>query len=133
MKSRTHRERGVTLIELLVVVGIIGIMLLVAAPNFFTYYRSNQIRATMRQFNSDIRSARQRAGAAQGRCVRPLRGGASVGFWTAGHRAGAAAIAARSLSMYEGVASCARDGGVPRFSPDQQRAAGWWKQRKEAT
>jgi type IV fimbrial biogenesis protein FimT len=61
MNIRSRRERGVTIVELLVVVGIIGIMLLVATPNFFTYYRANQLRTSMRQFNTDVRAARQRA------------------------------------------------------------------------
>lgn len=56
-----NRERGFSLTEMLVVVAIIGTLSLVMVPAFINYQRSMQLKNTMRQFTTDLRSARQRA------------------------------------------------------------------------
>jgi len=61
-----RRQRGYTLIEALVAIGIIGMISLVAVPNFMTYYRAGRIKTSLRQFTSDIRNARQIAVSEQG-------------------------------------------------------------------
>lgn len=54
-------QRGVTLIEMLVAVAIIGLITLVSVPALLTYYQSNKLKAAVREFQTDLRSARQRA------------------------------------------------------------------------
>jgi prepilin-type N-terminal cleavage/methylation domain-containing protein len=61
LKSRRRVVAGYSLPELLVVVAIIGLIVLVTVPNFMQYFRSNAMRSAIRQFNTDIRSVRQRA------------------------------------------------------------------------
>jgi prepilin-type N-terminal cleavage/methylation domain-containing protein len=57
-----HRtERGYTLMEILVVVAIIGTLTMVTVPNFISFYRSNQLKSALRQFGTDVRSARAKA------------------------------------------------------------------------
>jgi prepilin-type N-terminal cleavage/methylation domain-containing protein len=51
-------QAGYSLAEMLVVVAIIGIMSLVMIPNFVGIYQSNKMKATMRNFTSDLRGAR---------------------------------------------------------------------------
>jgi prepilin-type N-terminal cleavage/methylation domain-containing protein len=60
MRTRSP-QHGYSLIELLVVVAIIGVLALVTIPNFAEFYRSNQLKGSLRQFASDVRSARQKA------------------------------------------------------------------------
>jgi prepilin-type N-terminal cleavage/methylation domain-containing protein len=60
MTSR-RAERGYSLVEMLVVVAIIGIISLVTVPQFMTFARQGKMRGAVRQFNSDLRVARQRA------------------------------------------------------------------------
>lgn len=61
-----RRQRGYTLIEALVAVAIIGMISLVAVPNFMSYYRAGRIKASLRQFTTDVRAARQVAVSEQG-------------------------------------------------------------------
>lgn len=58
---RTSTSRGFSVTELLVVIAIIGIISLVAVPNFISMMRSAALRTAMRAFTSDIRGARQLA------------------------------------------------------------------------
>lgn len=51
--------RGYSIVEMLVVIAIIGILALVTVPNFINMMRSAEIKSSMRQFMSDLRSARQ--------------------------------------------------------------------------
>lgn len=64
MNRRTRLQAGYSLTEMLVVLAIIGIMTLIAVPNFMSYYRSSKLRSSMRQVTMDLRSARQHAVAA---------------------------------------------------------------------
>jgi prepilin-type N-terminal cleavage/methylation domain-containing protein len=62
MKNPTRApEAGYSLAEMLVVVAIIGVMSLVAVPQFMTFYRQSKMRSAVRQFTADIRATRQRA------------------------------------------------------------------------
>jgi prepilin-type N-terminal cleavage/methylation domain-containing protein len=61
MRSKRSRERGYTLTEALVVVGIIGIISLVAVPNFIALYRQAKVKGAVMQFSNDLRGARQTA------------------------------------------------------------------------
>ncbi len=60
-KRRHSLARGYSLMELLVVVAIIGTMSLVSVPAFMKFYWSNKMKTSLRQFTSEVRSARQRA------------------------------------------------------------------------
>ena len=55
------RERGYSLVEALVVMAIIGVISVVTVPNFVAQYRSFRFKASLRQFTTDIRFARQEA------------------------------------------------------------------------
>lgn len=61
MRRNRRAERGYTLTEALVVVAIIGIISLVAVPNFISLYRSAKVKGAVMQFANDLRSARQTA------------------------------------------------------------------------
>ena len=62
MSTQRHRlSRGYSLTELLVVVAIIGVMSLVSVPAFMTFYQSNKMKTSLRQFTTEVRGARQRA------------------------------------------------------------------------
>jgi prepilin-type N-terminal cleavage/methylation domain-containing protein len=60
-KQKSESSRGFSITELLIVVGIMGLILLVSAPNFFAYIQMNKLRSSARQFTTDVRAARQRA------------------------------------------------------------------------
>ena len=49
------------MIEMLIVVGIIGVISLIAVPSFMSMRRAMQVKSSVRQLTSDIRSTRQRA------------------------------------------------------------------------
>ena len=59
--SAKNSRRGFSILELLVVIGILGIMLLVALPNFTVYRNTNKMRTSLREFNTQVRLIRQRA------------------------------------------------------------------------
>lgn len=52
-------ERGYSLAEMLTVLAIIGVMALVTIPAFMTFYQSNKMKSSMRNFESDLRTVRQ--------------------------------------------------------------------------
>jgi Tfp pilus assembly protein FimT len=52
-------ESGYSLAEALVALAIIGMISLVAIPNFMQFMRSGKIKTSVRQFSSDLRGARQ--------------------------------------------------------------------------
>lgn len=60
--NRTMRaESGYSLTEMLTVVAIIGVFALVMIPNFISFYQSNKMKSSMRNFTTDLRSVRQLA------------------------------------------------------------------------
>jgi len=61
LTKRRGKEGGYSLVEALVVVGIIGVVSLVTIPNFISLYRAFRFKASLRQFTSDVRYARQQA------------------------------------------------------------------------
>lgn len=54
-------QRGYSLIELLVVIAMIGILSLIAIPNFIGMYRGMRLKSSLRQFTTEMRGARQLA------------------------------------------------------------------------
>lgn len=58
---RNGRQSGYSLAEMLTVIAIVGVLALVTVPAFMTYMQSNKMKSSMRQFTSDLRSARQRS------------------------------------------------------------------------
>ncbi|HXG57551.1 MAG TPA: prepilin-type N-terminal cleavage/methylation domain-containing protein [Thermoanaerobaculia bacterium] len=58
---KTRSSQGYSLAEMLIVLSIIGLISLVAVPNFISFQRSAKIKSSLRQLTSDVRSARQRA------------------------------------------------------------------------
>ena len=61
MRLNRTNQRGYTLTEALVVVAIIGMISLVAVPNFIALYRGAKMKGAVMQFSNDLRSARQTA------------------------------------------------------------------------
>jgi len=59
MKQKMRSQAGYSLAEMLTVVAIIGMLALVMVPNFVTFYQSNKMKASMRNFTTDLRSTRQ--------------------------------------------------------------------------
>ncbi|HEY8133899.1 MAG TPA: prepilin-type N-terminal cleavage/methylation domain-containing protein [Thermoanaerobaculia bacterium] len=60
--NRTIRSQaGYSLAEMLTVVAIIGVLALVMVPNFMSFYQSNKMKSSMRNFTTDLRSTRQLA------------------------------------------------------------------------
>ena len=55
------RQQGYSLAEMLVVVAIIGLISLVAVPNFISLYKGSRFKAVMRSFVSVVRNTQQRA------------------------------------------------------------------------
>jgi type IV fimbrial biogenesis protein FimT len=57
-----HRaKRGFSLIELMITVGIIGVLLALAAPSFATYLRNAKVRSTAEAFMASMQLARSEA------------------------------------------------------------------------
>ncbi len=54
-------QAGYSLPEMITVVAIIGVLALLTIPSFMNYYQSNKVKAAMRTFTSDLRSARSLA------------------------------------------------------------------------
>lgn len=59
MNRKRTSEAGYSLPEMLTVVAIIGVLALVAVPAFMTFYQSNKVKTSVRNFMGDIRSVRQ--------------------------------------------------------------------------
>ena len=55
------RQQGYSLAEMLVVVAIIGLISLVAVPNFISLYKGSRFKAVMRSFVSVVRNTQQRS------------------------------------------------------------------------
>ncbi|HEY5932608.1 MAG TPA: GspH/FimT family pseudopilin [Nitrospira sp.] len=55
------KQEGKTLTELMVVVGIIGMLSIMAVPNFLTFHSRTQVRATTEEIASELRLAKQLA------------------------------------------------------------------------
>lgn len=67
--TESLRERGYTLIEALVVVAIIGMISVIAVPNFIQFQRAGKVKSSLRNLTSDLRAARQRAVTLQNRAM----------------------------------------------------------------
>ena len=61
MLARHDRQRGMSIIEIMVVIGIIAILLAVAAPNFTGWLQSSQIRTSAEAFLNGLQLARAEA------------------------------------------------------------------------
>jgi prepilin-type N-terminal cleavage/methylation domain-containing protein len=61
MKVQKRSEAGYSLAEMLVVVAIIGVLALVSVPAFITFFQSNKMKSSMRNFTTDLRGVRQLA------------------------------------------------------------------------
>jgi len=68
-KQSCRRQAGYSLAELLTVVAIIAIMSLVTVPLFISFNNGNKVKAAMRAFSADLRTARATA-ITQGREVK---------------------------------------------------------------
>ena len=66
MRKKGCTQAGYSLTEMLTVIAIIGMLALVMVPNFISFYNSNKMKSSMRNFTTDLRSARQ-LGITQGR------------------------------------------------------------------
>ena len=62
MRKKGCTQAGYSLTEMLTVIAIIGMLALVMVPNFISFYNSNKMKSSMRNFTTDLRSARQLAG-----------------------------------------------------------------------
>lgn len=58
---RSSSESGYSLAEMLTVVALIGIISLVSIPNFISLYRQTKVKASLRQFTTELRTLRARA------------------------------------------------------------------------
>src|SRR5688500_7419536 len=101
-KPRTPAQQGYSLVEALVVVAIIGLISVVTVPNFISLYRAGRIKSSVRNFNSDLRAARQRAVAR----YRPVKVTFSPG--------------ANTYAVFEGT----RDPATKKITWDANRVAG---------
>ena len=61
MNAKKTTQAGYSLAEMLTVIAIIGTLALVTVPSFMNYYNSNKVKASMRSFTSDLRTARMTA------------------------------------------------------------------------
>ncbi len=61
MNRSIRSQAGYSLAEMLTVVAIIGVFALIMVPNFISFYQSNKMKSSMRNFTTDLRSARQLA------------------------------------------------------------------------
>jgi len=61
MRPGRSDERGYSLAEALVVVAIIGLVTMIAVPNFISLYRGAQVKGAVMRFSNDLRASRQRA------------------------------------------------------------------------
>ena len=59
--SFKHSSRGFSLPEMLVVIALIGVLSLISVPAFINFKNQNTFRADLRNFSTDLRSARQYA------------------------------------------------------------------------
>jgi type II secretory pathway pseudopilin PulG len=66
---RSSREAGYSLAEALVVLAIVGMISVIAIPQFLTYQRAGRLKVALRNVTGDLRAARQRA-VSQGHLVR---------------------------------------------------------------
>lgn len=56
--QRSTAEAGYSLAEMLTVIAMIGVLTLVTVPAFMNFYQQGKVKASMRNFTSDIRRAR---------------------------------------------------------------------------
>ncbi|PIE31784.1 hypothetical protein CSA56_17315 [candidate division KSB3 bacterium] len=61
MEKKSLNRRGVTLIEMLVVIGIIGVLAMIATPNFMSMIRRNRMRTVVTDLVNVLRTERSRA------------------------------------------------------------------------
>ncbi|HEX7251949.1 MAG TPA: prepilin-type N-terminal cleavage/methylation domain-containing protein [Thermoanaerobaculia bacterium] len=61
LPSARRRMSGFTLLEIIVVLGILGIMILVAAPLIFRIYKRERLRSTVQEVYAQVLAARMQA------------------------------------------------------------------------
>jgi len=69
MNKRVHRKRGFTLVEIMIVVGIIGLLVAIALPNFMKSRATSQQNScinNLRQINSAVEQWAMENGQAAG-------------------------------------------------------------------
>jgi prepilin-type N-terminal cleavage/methylation domain-containing protein len=69
MKKNIHRQKGFTLVEIMIVVGIIGLLVAIALPNFMKSRATSQQNAcinNLRQINSAVQQWAMETGQAAG-------------------------------------------------------------------
>lgn len=60
-KARAHRHAGFSLIELVTVIAIIGILMLVATPNFLAFRKNSELTTAINSLSSSLSMARTEA------------------------------------------------------------------------
>jgi type II secretion system protein H len=58
MHTRKGHDRGYSLVEIIVVLAIVGIMSLIAVPQFISYNQNGKMKSAVRQLNGDLRNMR---------------------------------------------------------------------------
>lgn len=114
MLMKNRRQAGYSLAEMLTVVAIVGTLALVTVPAFITFYQSNKMKSSIRNFTTDLRSIRQRA----------ITRGVQVAMCYQPSAASAAPVnQKRTYTLYQGNLPNNSDSWSPILQPGQTTAA----------